>query len=189
MRLRLILGARRRVARHTLFKHFLPFLAVALFASEASAADAMAPGDVISTFRQYESLNADFAAATGCECTAQQLREKLEQYAEGPLEQALNSAVQLVCGAENAEMLHALFHVALATSDAGSESPAWSLGRTFVCKPELVEKEFKALQQSRQRSLHESLTIGFENAVYERPDAQEATALRARLHSFAPAAQ
>ncbi|HMA11632.1 MAG TPA: hypothetical protein VKO83_07070 [Steroidobacteraceae bacterium] len=171
------------------FKHFLPFLVLALFASEACALDAMTPGDVIASFRQYESLNADLASATGCECAAQQLRAKVEQYAEGPLEHALYSAVQLVCGAENAEMLHALFHVALATSDAGSESPAWSLGRSFVCKPALVEKEFKALEQSQQRSLHESLTIGFENAVYERPDAQEAAALRARLHSLAPAAE
>jgi hypothetical protein len=171
------------------FKHFLPCLAVALFASEASTADAMAPGDVISSFRHYESLNAEFAAATGCECAAAQLREKVEQYAEGPLEPALDSAVQLVCGNENAEMLRALFHVALATSDAGSESPAWSLGRAFVCRPALVEKEFKALQPSQQRSLHESLSIGFENAVYERPDTQEASELRTRLHSLAPAAQ
>src|SRR5512139_1922363 len=170
-------------------KHFLPFLAVALFASEACALDAMTPGDVISSFRQYESLNADFALATGCECAAQQLREKVEQYAEGPLEQALDSAVHLVCGAGNAEMLRALFRVTLTTSDAGAESPAWSLGRSFVCKPELVEKEFKALSQSQQRSLHESLAIGFENAVYERPDAPEAAALRARLHSLAPAEQ
>jgi len=171
------------------FKHFLPFLAVALFAPEASAANPMTPGDVISSFRQYESLNAEFASATGCECTAAQLREKVEQYAEGPLVPALDSAVQLVCDAENAEMLRALFHVALATSDAGPESPAWSLGRAFVCRPALVEKEFKALQPSQQRSLHESLTLGFENAVYEQPDTQEAAELRARLHSLAPAAQ
>lgn len=169
------------------FKHFLRFLAFALLASEASAIDGMAPGDVISTFQEYESLNSDLASSVGCECASAQLREKVEKYSEGPLEDALDSAVRLICGTENTEMLHALFHVTLVTSDSGSESPAWSLGRTFVCKPEFVAKEFKALQRPQQRALYEVLSIGFENAVYERPEAKEVARLRARLYSLAPA--
>lgn len=168
-------------------KQFLRLLAFALLASEASAMDRMAPGEVISTFEEYESLNSDLASSVGCECASAQLREKVEKYAEGPLEHALDSAVQLICGTENTEILHALFHVTLVTSDSGSESPAWSLGRTFVCKPAFVAKEFKALQRPQQRSLYEALSIGFENAVYERPEAEETARLRARLYSLVPA--
>ena len=169
------------------FKQFLRLLAFALLASEASAMDRMAPGEVISTFQEYESLNSDLASSVGCECASAQLREKVEKYSEGPLEHALDSAVQLICGTENTEILHALFHVTLVTSDSGSESPAWSLGRTFVCKPAFVAKEFKALQRPQQRSLYEALSIGFENSVYERPEAEETNRLRARLYSLAPA--
>lgn len=174
---------------HMSFKQFLQFLRVlafALLASEASAIDRMAPGEVISTFQEYESLNSDLASSAGCECASAQLREKVEKYSEGPLEHALDSAVQLICGTENTEILHALFHVTSITSDSGSESPAWSLGRTFVCRPELVAKEFEALQRPQQHSLYEALSIGFENAVYERPEAEDVARLRARLHSLAP---
>lgn len=169
-------------------QYFL-FLVVAVFASEASAADGMGPGDIISSFRQYELLNDDLVLSSGCECTAAQLREKMEKYSEGPLEHALDSAVQIICSSENTQLLHALFHVTLATSDSGSESPAWSLGRAFACQPEFVANEFKSLQRPQQRSLYEMLNLGFENAVYEHPEAQEVVELRARLHSLAPAAE
>lgn len=166
-------------------KHVLRFLAVALFAAEA-AAEGMAPDDVLSGFRQYESLNEAFVSAQDCPCKSEPLREELEKYADGPLEQALGSAVQMICDSGNAEVLRGLLHVTLATFETGSESPARSLGRAFVCRPELVTKEFKALQPPLQRSLFEILGIGFENAVYDHPEAHEVVELRERLQSLAP---
>jgi len=166
-------------------KTIITFLVASLYASVLFAADSMSPSNVISTFNKYESLNREFIASIGT-ASSDQLRREVEEYADGPFNQALESAIRIICTSENKNVLHALFKVTLATSNSASEMPAWSLGHIFVCKPDLFEKEFKVLQKSDQASLYKTLSFGFENVVYDRKNESEVIKLRNQLHSFAP---
>ncbi|MBU1056414.1 MAG: hypothetical protein KKC46_21690 [Proteobacteria bacterium] len=165
-------------------KIIIPFLFVSLYVSVLFAGDGMSSSDVIAIFNKYESLNKEFISSIDTASGAQ-LRQEAEQYADGPFNQALESAIQIICASENKNLLRALFKVTLATSNSASEVPAWSLGHIFVCKPDLLEKEFKALQKSEQGSLYETHSFGFENVVYERKNENDINNLRTQLHSFA----
>lgn len=158
-------------------------LFIVLVASRFAAAESVKPSDVAAVFAQYESLNSAYLLSVGSPSEAR-LRAEVEKYAEGPLESALASAVELVCRTGNAETLRALFHVIVATQNSASESPAWSLGRVFVCRADLVEAEFAALPATQRRSLYEMMNFGFENVVYGHSKELDVAALRARLHSL-----
>jgi len=152
---------------------FLPLALWLCFASNAVAADSARNG-VLNTFKQYEALNVDFLSAVGHEKgksgkTYATLRNEVETYAEGPFETALAAAQTQVCKFKDAEIVRALFHVMLATTNSASESPDTVLGHMFVCQPNLVAKSFRAQPPSTQQALYSDLEFGFENAVYGEP--------------------
>ena len=144
------------------------------------------------TFKEYESLNADFVYSvdnkwgrSGKPYTA--LREEVEAYAMGPFEAALGAAETQVCQFKDTDVINALFRVVLATSNSASESPSWTLGKVFVCQPTLVEQTFSALPLEKRQALFSTLEFGFENAVYGKPqDAQHVLELRQKLQSLKP---
>lgn len=166
-------------------KTIIPLLVASLYASILFAADRMSASDVIATFNKYESLNSEFIASVGT-TSNDQLRREVEEYAEGPFNQALDCAIRIICTSENKNVMQALFKVTLATSNSASEVPAWSLGHIFVCKPDFLEEEFKVLRKSDQVPLYETLSFGFENVVYKRKNENDVIKLRTQLHSFAP---
>ena len=145
----------------------------------------MSASDVIATFKKYELLNKEYVASVGT-ASRTELRQQTEEYAEGPFDQALESAVQITCRNENKELMHALFQVTLSTSNSASETPAWTLGRIFVCKPDFFEKEFKDLALSDQEALYVTLSFGFENVVYSSKIDSNIDKLRKRLLSMTP---
>ncbi len=145
----------------------------------------MSASDVIATFNKYELLNKEFVASVGTASSAE-LRQKAEEYADGAFNQALENAVQIICRNEDKKLLNALFQVTLSTSNSASERPAWTLGRIFVCRPDFLEKEFKALTLSDQESLYETLSFGFENVVYSSKNDSNVDKLRKQLLSIAP---
>ena len=145
---------------------------------------------VLETFSAYEALNADFvssvAAGHGSSGkTYWVLRKEAEVFAEGPFTKSLALAKRLVCERKDAEVVAALFRVTSATSNSASEQTAWALGRMFVCQPNLVATEFKALQPHMQPPVYGALEFGFENTVFRKSSAH-VVALRKKLHSLSP---
>ena len=149
---------------------------------------------VIATFDRYVELNNTFLAAaksgqgqSGKSYT--ELRGEVETYAEGPYNEALVSARDLICKGADAELLRRLFNVVLVTSNSASEAPAWTLGRIFLCRPGLVQSEFKRLPDKDQRALYGKIEFGFENVIYGKPEGDQRVArLRTRLRTMAPRA-
>ncbi|MBM9616905.1 hypothetical protein JWJ90_21825 [Desulfobulbus rhabdoformis] len=166
-------------------KTIILFFIVSFCTSISIAEDGMSASDVIVTFKKYELLNKEYVASVGT-ASSTDLRQQAEEYAEGPFDQALQSAVQINCRNEDKELLHALFQVTLSTSNSASETPAWTLGRIFVCKPDFFEKEFKALTPSNQEALYEILSFAFENVAYNSKNDSNIDKLRNRLFSMAP---
>lgn len=170
---------------------FLPLALWLSFASCAVAAGSTRDG-ILNTFKEYETLNADFLSSVGHEKGEsgkpyEVLRKEVEAYAEGPFEAALGAAQAQVCKFKDAEVINALFRVILATSNSVSESPSWSLGNMFVCQPALVEQNFRELPIEKQQALFQALKFGFENAVYGKPkDSQHVLELRQKLQSLEP---
>ncbi len=167
---------------------------VLLAAALANAATQPQPtaAEVISVFQQYERINSDFVSSVGSGKgtsgkSYDRLRREAEAYAEGPFEQALESAVTLVCTGRNASVVRALFKVKLATRNSASESPAIAMGRMFICAPALVSHEVKAAGAAMQELIYPELEWGFENAVLDSPPAGEnVDVLRRRLRLLAP---
>ena len=146
----------------------------------------------MATFSEYEALNADFVSsvASGHGVSGKShdaLRKEVEIFAEGPFEKSLDTARHVICQHKDGELLKALFRVTVTTSNSASESPAWSLGHVFVCQPNLVATEFRALSLPVQRQLYGTLEFGFENVVFDKPKTDKrVVALRKRLLSLAP---
>ena len=172
---------------HMISKSTIWLLCTLLFVNLASADEGMPPSKVKSIFLEYESINKEFLSSVGSSSEGFR-RKKAEAYAEGDFEKALTASVQIICKTENTEIIHALFHVTHATLNSASESQAWTLGRAYVCKPEIVAKAFQSLSPSEQAALYESLSFGFENTVYKRQDAV-VTELREKLHALEPDAK
>ncbi|MBI1818325.1 MAG: hypothetical protein HYR72_25370 [Deltaproteobacteria bacterium] len=147
---------------------------------------------ILETFREYETLNEEFLISlengkgkSGKPYSV--LREEVEDYAEGPFDNALDAAQTQVCKQSDAEVLRALFRVILATSNSAEEKPAWILGEVFVCQPVLVQRQFKSLPTAKQSSLYGTLVEGFDSAVYGRPQSDEHVVdLRRKLRKLAP---
>jgi hypothetical protein len=169
-------------------EHLLQVVAFGLLATTPCLAEPLAPDDVASAFREFRELNARLAAPQDCECQSLQLREDMARYADGPLAGALGAALARICDSEDAEMLHALVGVTLATAEAAADTFAQALASAFICRPELLEKEFKASDAAQQRTLLDLLSLGFENATATQPDATGTVTLRARLHALPAAA-
>src|SRR5207244_4001834 len=132
---------------------------------------------VLETFSAYEALNADFVSsvATGHGSSGKTygvLRKEAEAFAEGPFAKSLALAKRLVCERKDAEVVAVLFRVTSATSNSASEEPAWALGGMFVCQPDLVATEFKALPPQMQPPLYDALEFGFENVLFRKSSAR-----------------
>lgn len=154
------------------------------------AATDLSRTSVLETFSAYEALNAEFVSSVAAGHgpggkTSGVLRKEAEAFAEGPFTKSLAVAKRLVCERKDAEVVAALFRVTSATSNSASEEPAWALGRMFVCQPNLVATEFKALPPHMQPPLYNALEFGFENVVF-RKSSVRVVALRERLHSLSP---
>ena len=157
-------------------------LSLLVFSSLASANETMTPSEVKYIFLEYESLNNAFLSSVG---SVRELvyRKRVEEYAEGEFEKALNASVVIVCKTGNMEVISALFRVTYATSNSASESPSWALGSAYFCKPEIVSKVFLSLPEIKKLSLYKSLSFGFENVVYNKKD-KNIGELREKLQSL-----
>jgi len=174
-------------------RHSYPRLALMVaavwLALPVAAAD-LSRTKVLETFGAYEALNADFVSSVASGQgssgkTYEVLRKEAEAFAEGPFTKSLSLAKRLVCERKDAEIVAALFRVTSATSNSASEEPAWALGRMFVCQPNLVVTEFKALPPHMQPPLYDALEFGFENVVF-RKSSPRIAGLRQKLHSLSP---
>lgn len=176
------------LVRHTYARSVL--MVAALWLAAPIAASDLSRTKVLETFSEYEELNADFVSsvATGHGSSGKPygvLRKEVEAFSAGPFVQSLESAERLVCERKDAEVVAALFRVTSATSNSASEEPTWTLGRMFVCQPNLVVTEFKALLPHMQPLLYDALELGFENIVFRQKSARVA-ALRKKLYSLSP---
>lgn len=166
-------------------------LVVWVFSYTANASE---PGrnEILEIFKTYEALNADFISFVNnskgeCDKTYEALRNKTEEYAEGPFETALVAARHHVCKEEDLEVVNALFRVTIATSNSASELPMTTLGYMFVCQPSLVKYSFLQLSKSDQKTYYHDLEFGFENAVYDKPKNDKRTIeLRNMLRTLKP---
>lgn len=164
-------------------------VAALVAALPATGAD-LSHAKVLETFSAYEALNAEFVSsvATGHGSsgkTSAVLRKETEAFAEGPFVKSLALAKRLVCERKDAEVVVALFRVTSSTSNSASEEPAWALGHMFVCQPDLVAAEFKALPPDMLPLLYDALEFGFENVVFRKTSKRVIT-LREKLHSLSP---
>ena len=148
--------------------------------------------EVFTTFKKYEALNADFLSSVGpghgkSGKSYESLRREVETYAEGPYFKALSAAEQLICAEKDGELLKSLFGIVLATRNSASEVPAWTLGRVFVCQPDLVESELRNLSPADQREIYGEISFGFENVMHRSPKGDErANLLRLKLRTIEP---
>lgn len=165
-------------------EHLLHVVAFGLLATTPCLAEPRAPDEVARAFGEFRELNARLAAPQDCECQTLQLREDLTRYADGPLAAALDVALARICGHGDAETLHALAEVTLATVDAAPDTFTEALANAFMCRPQLLEHEFKARNTTQQRTLLDLLSLGFENATAAQPDAADVATLRARLQAL-----
>jgi hypothetical protein len=179
-----------RLKQPLLFIH-LPVILWFCFAPYIEAAD-YERDRILRTFREYESLNNDFLSSvehgkgkSGKSYSV--LRQEVEAHSEGQFEIALSAAQTQVCKFKDTEVIRALFCVILATSNSANESPAGTLGSMFVCQPDLVAKNFRALTLVKQQVLFSTIEFGFENAVYEEPkDSRRVLELRRKLQALNP---
>ena len=170
----------------------IQLLGLGLYLSIGALAADVSRDKILATFSAYEALNADFLSSvekgqgrSGKSYSA--LRKEAEAYAEGPFHNALNAAQTQVCRFKDIEILNALFHVTISTSNSADEAPAWTLGHIFVCQPDIVKTAFSALPPTKQQDLYKTLEFGFENAVYRKPKNDKMVdALRRKLHTMAP---
>jgi len=147
---------------------------------------------ILDVFSKYEELNQDFMNS-GDPGKGQSRKshvvseDEIEQYASGPFQAALDAAQIRICKHSDVGVLRGLFHALLATQNSADEAPAWTLGQVFVCRPALVEREFKVLPSNAQAQLYGILEFGFENAVYRRPPNDlEVAKLRGKLQRLEP---
>lgn len=169
-------------------EHLLHVVAFGLLATTPCPAEPRAPNEVARAFGEFRALNERLAAPQDCECQTLQLREEMARYAEGPLAAALETALGRICDGEDAEMLHALVDITLATADAAADTFTQALASAFICRPELLENEFRASDATQRRTLLDLMSLGFENAPAALPDAAGVAALRARLRALPAAA-
>lgn len=177
--------------RQPLLRIHVPLVLWLCFASYVEAAESERDG-ILRTFKEYEALNKEFLSSVehGKGTSGKSyavLRREVEAYGEGPFATALGAAQARVCKFKDTQVLKALMRVILATSNSADESPAWTLGFSFVCQPDLVAKNFRAETLATQQELFPILEFGFENAVYEEPeDNRRVKELRRKLQALNP---
>lgn len=133
-------------------------LIAAVVVASSPAGAISAKEDVLRTFREYESLNADFvrSASAGVSRSGKsyaQLRREVEAFAEGPFEAALRHAQLLLCASQDKELLAALLRVVEATANSASESPTEVLVQVTECQPDLFKAVASQLPEQQRAGL------------------------------------
>lgn len=161
-----------------------------LVAFACDATSTQDPAEVTAIFQSYVELNEDYLssvkAGTGKSGKSyQQLSREISDYSEGPLEEALEVAVQLVCQSGQPVLIGSLLELQQSTINSASESPATALGRMFVCQPETFSETFTSMDRSSRDQLYSLVEFGFENAILDYPTTgADIEALTAKLNKL-----
>lgn len=122
---------------------------------------------VIPVFQRYKELNTQFLESIKNNDNEQEIkRERVENYMYKEYTQALKLLKKDYCSNPNNKVLKEFISTLISTSNSAYEEPSFTLGTIYICQPNLIIENVKALNAVDKKYILKTLNFGFKNASY-----------------------
>jgi hypothetical protein len=124
---------------------------------------------VIPVFQKYKELNTLFLESIKKNNNEQKAkREQVENYMYKEYTHALNLLKKGYCSNPNKKVLKEFISTLISTSNSAYEEPSFTLGIIYICQPNSIIENVKALKIVNKKYIVDTLNFGFKNASYNK---------------------
>ncbi|WP_324172042.1 hypothetical protein [Sulfurimonas sp.] len=124
---------------------------------------------IIHVFQRYQELNTQFLESIKSNNNEKKVkREQVENYMYKEYTQALNLLEKDYCSSPNEKVLNEFISTLTSTSNSAYEKPSFTLGIIYICQPNSIIENVKALNVVNKKYIVNTLSFGFKNASYNK---------------------